>query len=239
MRAGLLLHLAQRPIWLGAIALAIVGWVLQLLALEQGAPDPGAARARAGSVSAARARREAARRARRAPRVDRSRGDRRRRGLIACAAPTETEDWSRATPGSRRPRRLGRGHARPLRAQPPRRAPVASSARRRRRRRRPRCVCDQDRQRGDRGGPGASRPLGAGRRARRAGRPAERIERLAARGRDPCRAIVLVLQIAIPVVAGADRRRRVVGRQPLGGGVLVVALALLALASSASRARRR
>jgi drug/metabolite transporter (DMT)-like permease len=33
MRPALLLHLARRPIWLAAIGLAIVGWVLQLLAL--------------------------------------------------------------------------------------------------------------------------------------------------------------------------------------------------------------
>ncbi len=33
MRPGLLVHLAKRPIWLAAIGLAIVGWVLQLLAL--------------------------------------------------------------------------------------------------------------------------------------------------------------------------------------------------------------
>jgi drug/metabolite transporter (DMT)-like permease len=33
MRASLLVHLAKRPIWLAAIGLAVVGWVLQLLAL--------------------------------------------------------------------------------------------------------------------------------------------------------------------------------------------------------------
>jgi drug/metabolite transporter (DMT)-like permease len=33
LRPGLLLYLLRRPIWVGAIALAIVGWVLQLLAL--------------------------------------------------------------------------------------------------------------------------------------------------------------------------------------------------------------
>jgi drug/metabolite transporter (DMT)-like permease len=35
MRPALLAHLARRPIWVAAIALAIVGWVLQLLALGQ------------------------------------------------------------------------------------------------------------------------------------------------------------------------------------------------------------
>jgi drug/metabolite transporter (DMT)-like permease len=35
LRPGLLLYLLQRPIWVAALALAIVGWVLQLLALGQ------------------------------------------------------------------------------------------------------------------------------------------------------------------------------------------------------------
>lgn len=35
MRIGLFAHLLRRPIWLGAIGLSIVGWILQLLALTK------------------------------------------------------------------------------------------------------------------------------------------------------------------------------------------------------------